>query len=293
MPDKTTIGVSDTFREYIEALVEEVVINSEPFEAQKKWLRKNSEAEGLDYVSFEKNLEDLFQIIEEWRASQSKSCQIAMKMLAKDCFLSEDVIEKLLSVKNKSRRSGILEGHEYVDLGLPSGTFWATCNVGAETPECEGNFYAWGELEEKEVYSLNTYNHGEGTWNSLRDIGENICGTQFDVAHVKWGGKWRIPSIEQMDELLECCAIEYDGYSGFIFKSKKNGNSIYLPLCGSGVEDNIISESTYWTGNKDGKGDAHCLLLYWDADMEDENGMCLRDNSRMYYGGVIRPVALL
>jgi len=289
MQDKTTLGISNTFRQFIEALVEEVAINGEPFDAQKKWLRKHSEAERLDYINLEQNLEDLFQIIEEWRTDQSKSSQIAMKTLAKDCYLSEEEIQKLLTAKRES----LLDGHKFVDLGLPSGTLWATCNVGADAPEGEGNLYAWGELEEKEVYSLNTYNHGDGTWNSLRDIGDNICGTQFDVAHIKWGGRWRMPSIEQMDELLECCAIEHDGYySGFRFKSKKNGNSIYLPLCGTGVDDNIISESTYWTGNKDGKGDAHCLLLDWDANMEDENGMCIRDICRKECGGSIRPVAL-
>ena len=93
-----TDGISDSFREFIEALVEEVALNGEPFDAKKKWLRKFSEGEGVDYVSLEKNLEDLFQIIEEWRVSQSKSSQIAMKMLAKDCFLSDSMVKKIMEV---------------------------------------------------------------------------------------------------------------------------------------------------------------------------------------------------
>ena len=93
-----TDGISDSFREFIEALVEEVALHGEPFDAKKKWLRKFSEGEGVDYVSLEKNLEDLFQIIEEWRVSQSKSSQIAMKMLAKDCFLSDSMVKKIMEV---------------------------------------------------------------------------------------------------------------------------------------------------------------------------------------------------
>ena len=99
MPDKTTLGISDTFREYIEALVEEVVINGEPFEAQKKWLRKNSEAEGVDYAALEQNLVDFFEVMEEWKKQKSKSSQIATQMLAKECYLSEETQKKLFENK--------------------------------------------------------------------------------------------------------------------------------------------------------------------------------------------------
>ena len=294
MSDKTALGISEELRQFIEALVEEVVLEGKPFEDHKKYLQRFCEAESIEYESLERDLRDFFEILDEWMSLHTRGSQIAASMLGKKCYLTEEEMNKLFSVKSNRRKGGgFLDGHEYVDLGLPSGTLWATCNVGASVPECFGNHYAWGELEEKEVYGLNTYNHGAGTWNSLRDIGENISGTQFDVAHIKWGGKWRMPSIEQIDALLECCVIKVDGNFGFNFISKKNGNSIYLPLCGTGTDDNYYSMSTYWTGNKDGQGDAHCLFLDWDADMEDENGMCLRDSYRIFYGGSIRPVALL
>ena len=96
MQDKTTLGISDTFREYIEALVEEVVINGAPFEAQKKWLRKNSEAECLDYETLEKNLNDLFEAIKELEGNESKFVERSVKALAKECYLSEALVNKFI-----------------------------------------------------------------------------------------------------------------------------------------------------------------------------------------------------
>lgn len=69
-----------------------------------------------------------------------------------------------------------------IDLGLPSGTKWACCNVGANMPERPGGFYAWGETEEKEVYDWSTYIHCDGSMETCHDLGENIAGTQYDVA---------------------------------------------------------------------------------------------------------------
>jgi chaperonin GroEL len=111
-----TDGISDTLRQFIEALVEEVVINGESFETQKKWLRKNSEAEGVDYASLEQNLKDLFQIIEEWRANQSKSSQIAMKTLAKDCYLCDTkVLELMENISNDKTNKETDAVPEYID----------------------------------------------------------------------------------------------------------------------------------------------------------------------------------
>ena len=81
-----------------------------------------------------------------------------------------------------------------IDLGLPSGTKWACCNVGADTPEAYGGYYAWGETEEKSTYSWSNYIHCNGSRETVHDIGSDIAGTEYDVAHVKWGGSWVMPS---------------------------------------------------------------------------------------------------
>ena len=103
MQDKTTLGISDTFREYIAELVKEVVINGESFEAQKKWLRKNSENEGVNYAVLERNLTDFFVSMEDWKVLKSKSSQIAAKLLARDCYLDEGKVDDFVSAINKAR----------------------------------------------------------------------------------------------------------------------------------------------------------------------------------------------
>ncbi|MBO4315774.1 MAG: hypothetical protein J5867_07425, partial [Prevotella sp.] len=82
--------------------------------------------------------------------------------------------------------------HQAVDLGLPSKTKWASCNVGATKPEEYGGYYAWGETEEKEVYDESTYKYYQN--DEYVNLGSDISGTEYDVAHVKWGGNWRMPT---------------------------------------------------------------------------------------------------
>ena len=124
--------------------------------------------------------------------------------------------------------------HEWVDLGLPSGTLWATCNVGANSPEEYGDYFAWGETEPKSTYSWANYIHCDGSEGSCHNLSD-ISGTQYDVAHMKWGGKWRIPTHDEQVELYENCTYSWTtikGVWGGLFTSKINGNSIFLPAGG-------------------------------------------------------------
>ena len=148
MQDKTTLGISDTFREYIEALVEEVVINGESFDAQKKWLRKNSEAEGVDYATLEKNLIDFFVAMEDWKTLKSKSSQIAAKMLAKDCHLSEETLEILLDSEGKTNKKNSAIDPEYVDVRI-------------ETPNSSIDTTFFSSENSCEEFGLNVYSEEE------------------------------------------------------------------------------------------------------------------------------------
>ncbi len=121
------------------------------------------------------------------------------------------------------------DGHDYVDLGLPSGVKWATRNVGAVKPEDYGDYFAWGETSPKEEYtSENSVTFGE-------DIGDDISGkVRYDAATVNWGRNWRMPTKEQMHELLEHCEWELTQLNG-VNGAKgigPNGNSIFLPAAG-------------------------------------------------------------
>lgn len=151
--------------------------------------------------------------------------------------------------------SGVYNGHKYVDLGL--NVNWAFCNVDATSPEGAGGYYAWGETETKEMYSFRTYEHGNKmNTDGMReyyDIGKEISGTQYDVAHVKWGGKWRMPTLEERQELEEKCVISKTSYNGVkgILITGPNGNSVFLPSAGHIYLKTISSKGTtgeYWTG---------------------------------------------
>lgn len=119
-----------------------------------------------------------------------------------------------------------------IDLGLPSGTKWACCNIGANFPEDNGNYYAWGEVNTKNIYDLSTYEYYKN--GEYVDIGINIAGTMYDAATVNWGNSWQMPSKEQGDELINNCYSVWtiqNGINGYLFTGT-NGNSIFLPAVG-------------------------------------------------------------
>ena len=138
-----------------------------------------------------------------------------------------------------------------IDLGLPSGTKWACCNIGASMPSDYGGKYAWGETEEKYDYSASNYKFAQASkdgWMTIDGvhyifiyIGESICGTSYDVANVKWGNSWRMPTVTEMEELVSQCLWELDIQDGsYVYKvTGPNEASIVLP--GYYLQ--------YWTGN--------------------------------------------
>lgn len=132
---------------------------------------------------------------------------------------------------------------EAVDLGLTSGTKWASCNVGAESPENYGDYFAWGETTSKEVYSDTTYTYyivpdsvaadssAKKVW---KNIGVDIAGTEYDAATAVMGDEWKMPTEAQCKELVDECEwswTESNGVNGYKVVGK-NGNSIFLPASG-------------------------------------------------------------
>ena len=138
-------------------------------------------------------------------------------------------------------------GHEYVDLGLPSGTKWATMNVGARTPVEYGGYYAWAETEEKERYSYENYKWfgpEERTKYNMTD-GMYTVQHQDDAASVNMGGAWHTPTKFQCAELFSCCEFEWvtvSGVSGCMFTSLVNGNKLFFPSAGYKI---CINETDY------------------------------------------------
>ena len=139
-----------------------------------------------------------------------------------------------------------------IDLGLPSGTKWACCNVGATTPEGYGDYFAWGETQPKEVYDWSTYIHCDGSAETCHDIGSDIAGTEYDAATANWGTPWQMPSLAQCRELIANCTFVWTTENGI--KGRKwtgpNGGSIFLPAAGyhkEGGVDLVSSFGIYWS----------------------------------------------
>lgn len=168
-------------------------------------------------------------------------------------------------------------GHNYVDLGLTSGTLWATMNVGATSLEDYGDYFAWGETiglkSGKDYFDWSTYKWCKGSMytftkyctNSNYGIVDNKKELELedDAARQNWGGEWRIPSEKQIEELSSECTSEIttmNGIKGLKMTSKKNGKSIFLPVAGYYGTNYYNFESTY-------QGETIYLGEYWSRTL--------------------------
>ncbi|MBO7660089.1 MAG: hypothetical protein J6S65_00940 [Bacteroidaceae bacterium] len=180
-----------------------------------------------------------------------------------------------------------------IDLGLPSGTKWACCNVGASYPYDYGRYYAWGETEEKFQYDWSTYIHCDGSEKTCHNLGDGaiISGTQYDVARVKWGESWRLPYDGEQRELLSKCtwtSTTIYGVKGQLVTGS-NGNCVFFPLAGYRTGNLFFDRDFrghYMSGVKNPPG-----RDYWFYDMVfDEKSGGWSSNARCN-GYSVRPVA--
>ena len=180
-----------------------------------------------------------------------------------------------------------INGHKFVDLGLPSGTLWAETNIGASTPYEDGDYFAWAETKPKSRYSLDNQ---KSTVNKYKD-GKTTLDAADDAATANWGSSCRMPSTTDMKELKDKCTwtwkSNYNGASGYLVKGS-NGNSIFLPATGLRDEEDFVfhgTEGNYWSSQtlKIGKYDAE-FLSFSNDDFDIAY-------SNSYMGYTVRPVA--
>ena len=190
---------------------------------------------------------------------------------------------------------------DYIDLGLSSGLCWAIHNLGADKPQDEGEFFAWGEIEPKEDYSYNTYK-----WANLLKRNEFIkyvtddywglidfrttLGAEDDAANYILESKWHIPTQADVEELLRECTAEYTQYygkNGYVFTGP-NGNAMFLPVAGYMEEDEYIKNdrgADYWTSTVYEDSQKNAVTLDFNMSLSLGTG----DEYRPY-GLPIRPV---
>ena len=203
--------------------------------------------------------------------------------------------------------------HEYVDLALPSGTLWATCNIGASKPEEYGDYFAWGEvapnngIPPKDEYNWTNYKWSEGSEKSITKYCYNeIYGTvdkkevldpEDDAAIANWGNNWCMPTDKQMQELFNYTEQEWTTLNGVIgvkFTRKLNGKSIFLPAAGYRsyrASKDVGYMGCYWTRML--RSSINPGPVPYDACegyfyMEDK--FISINHAARYYGGSIRPV---
>lgn len=181
------------------------------------------------------------------------------------------------------------DNHPHViDLGLPSGTKWSCCNVGASFPSDYGDYFAWGEVENKNSYNMNNYAYYNDSTEEFIFIGDNISGTDYDAACANWGESWNMPTRDQVNELIKKCTWTWttmDGKKGYSGKGK-NGKYIFLPASGWRGDNNVYrvgDSGCFWTSNP--MDNAVCAYtLYYYMGLHDWS--CYYK----YYGRSVRPI---
>jgi hypothetical protein len=202
---------------------------------------------------------------------------------------------------NQDNSNNQINGHEYVDLGLPSGLKWATCNVGATTPEEYGDYFAWGEVEPKTTYDWSTYKYGTNydqltKYCSNSSYGKDgfvdnktVLDPEDDAATANWGGAWRMPTKAEQDELRNNCTWTWttqNGVNGYKVTGP-NGNSIFLPAAGYMSEGSLNGAGSggyYWSSSLDTDSPYCAYLVYFSSGGVDWNYLY------RYYGFTVRPV---
>lgn len=201
-----------------------------------------------------------------------------------------------------ANQGGSLNGHEYVDLGLPSGTLWATCNLGADKPEDCGDYYAWGDTVPKEMYDWKSYRYAnfvDGCYMLNKYCTDSYWGFNGfvdsltvlelvdDAALVQWGAGWRMPTKEDYSELFENTTYEWttqNGVEGRLLTGP-NGNSIFLPATGFRLEGDLLCTGLglYWSSTLQTGSQMSAWSFHFDYEdchvcgtYERSRGQCVR-----------------
>ena len=200
--------------------------------------------------------------------------------------------------------------HNFVNLGLPSGTLWATCNIGAENPEDYGDYFAWGETtgynSDKPTFNWSTYTLCNGSYYTMKKYctsgshgtvdNKTELDLEDDAAYINWGSEWRMPTYDQLEELLNSSYTTttwttLNGVNGIMISKKSDSNVyIFLPAAGVRSDSSLYDAGSYgdywsrslYTEGSDAIKSAYCLFL--------STGNIITPSRDRYYGQSVRPV---
>lgn len=202
------------------------------------------------------------------------------------------------SVRGIIETSGDTNGYSYVDLGLPSGTLWATMNVGASKPSDYGQYFQWGDTNgytaeqvgKDKLFNWDNYKFSiNGSSTNFSKYGAPVLQLEDDAAHVNMGGEWHMPTTAQFDELFNSTHFKFttlDGIEGVSFTSKKDeSKSIFIPAAGKALNGSIIQSGNgvgIWINQSPSNDNGFCVYIDSSGDMGTD--------SQRYYGCSIRGV---
>ena len=224
------------------------------------------------------------------------------------CILALVVL--IFGCKKDNKKSDVTYDHEFVDLGLPSGTLWAKCNVGASNPEDIGDYFAWGETATKDMYDWKQYKYSifvDGEYKLNKYCTDSTSGVNGfadyitelepadDAVIANWGEGWRMPTNAEMRVLVDSCDWAWttvDGVGGYQVTSRKENdrgthNSIFLPAAGyqnSTFYSELGTSCYYWTASQLYDHQAYCLYGTATTPRTADGGF------DRYYGLCVRPV---
>ena len=228
---------------------------------------------------------DIFSSVSEYETAKSGGTLITPNV----SFINESG-----GIKCLPKLEDPYNGYEYVDLGLPSGLKWATCNIGASSPEQSGLYFAWGETT---GYTTNQITNGERLFTQdVYNAGpaasiETDLTLEQDAANVNMDGKWRMPTKDEYQELIDNCdgvwTDDYNGtgIKGCIFTSKVNGKSVFFPAagyCNGSSVYSVGSDGRYWSASYESSLGAHFLFFNF--------GIHMTQITNRYFGHNVRAV---
>ena len=181
---------------------------------------------------------------------------------------------------------GIYNEHAFIDLGLPSGTKWATCNIGASRPENVGTYFSWGDTKGKQTYKYdNTVSY---TAPPAGMITNGNLAPAYDAATVNWGAPWRMPTNAELDELVRCCTWTWVENPAGVILTGPNGKTMFLPAAGYreiSETKNKGESGSYWGSTiDDPSSNSNARKIYFNKGVHWACG------TTRWYGSQIRPV---